>query len=136
MVRPIVKDTRFLSLKSEPAGPDDLGTAADLLDTLRAHLDGCVGLAANMIGVNRRVIAFNDEGTLRVMLNPELIRLSRPYEAEEGCLSLTGTRRTTRYLSVRVQYQDTAFQTHTETFTGFTAQIIQHECDHCEGILI
>lgn len=136
MIRPIVRDVAFLAQKSEPALPEHLSVAEDLLDTLRANAERCVGLAANMIGVNRRIIAFNDEGRLRVMLNPVIVRTSRPFETEEGCLSLDGMRKTVRYLSIRVQYQDTAFQPHTETFTGFTAQIIQHECDHCEGIII
>ncbi len=136
MIRPIFRDEALLSRPSLPAGADDLATAQDLLDTLRAHQQECVGMAANMIGVSRRIIAFNDEGRLRVMLNPEIIRRSRPYETEEGCLSLAGVRPATRYLSIRVRYEDTLFSEHTETFTGMTAQIIQHECDHLEGILI
>ena len=136
MIRPIVHDEALLSRPSLPAGADDLAAAQDLLDTLRAHERECVGMAANMIGVSRRVIVFNDEGQLRAMLNPEIIRRSRPYETEEGCLSLTGVRPATRYLSIRVRFQDTALAEHTETFTGMTAQIIQHECDHLEGILI
>ena len=136
MIRPIFRDEALLSRLSLPAGADDLATAQDLLDTLRAHQQECVGMAANMIGVSRRIIAFNDEGRLRVMLNPEIIRRSRPYETEEGCLSLAGVRPATRYLSIRVRYEDTLFSEHTETFTGMTAQIIQHECDHLEGILI
>ena len=136
MIRPISRDEALLSRPSLPAGADDLATAQDLLDTLRAHQQECVGMAANMIGVSRRIIAFNDEGRLRVMLNPEIIRRSRPYETEEGCLSLAGVRPATRYLSIRVRYEDTLFSEHTETFTGMTAQIIQHECDHLEGILI
>ncbi len=136
MIRPIFRDEALLSRPSLPAGADDLATAQDLLDTLRAHQQECVGMAANMIGVSRRIIAFNDEGRLRVMLNPEIIRRSRPYETEEGCLSLAGVRPATRYLSIRVRYEDTLFSGHTETFTGMTAQIIQHECDHLEGILI
>ncbi len=136
MIHPIFRDEALLSRPSLPAGADDLATAQDLLDTLRAHQQECVGMAANMIGVSRRIIAFNDEGRLRVMLNPEIIRRSRPYETEEGCLSLAGVRPATRYLSIRVRYEDTLFSEHTETFTGMTAQIIQHECDHLEGILI
>ena len=136
MIRPIVHDEALLSRPSLPAGADDLGTAQDLLDTLRAHNQECVGMAANMIGVSRRIIVFNDEGRLRAMFNPEIVRRSRPYETEEGCLSLTGVRPATRYLSIRVRFQDTALAGHTETFTGMTAQIIQHECDHLEGILI
>ena len=136
MIRPIVHDEALLSRPSLPAGIDDLSVAQDLLDTLRAHDRECVGMAANMIGVNKRIIVFNDEGRLRVMLNPEIVRRSRPYGAEEGCLSLTGVRPATRYLSIRVRFHDTALAEHTETFTGMTAQIIQHECDHLEGILI
>ena len=136
MIQPICRNVDRLSRPSLPAGADDLGTAQDLLDTLRAHTHECVGMAANMIGVNKRIIVFSDEGRLRLMLNPEILRRSRPYETEEGCLSLTGVRPATRYLSIRVRYQDTALSEHTETFTGVTAQIIQHECDHLDGILI
>lgn len=136
MIQPICRDTALLSQIAEAATPEDLATAQDLLDTLRAHAHECVGMAANMIGVPRRIIVFSDEGRLRLMLNPEILRRSRPYDTEEGCLSLSGVRKTTRYLSLRVRYQDTSFNEHTETFTGVTAQIIQHECDHLEGILI
>ena len=110
--------------------------AEDLLETLIAHKDGCVGMAANMIGVNKRIIAFDNEGKYMVLFNPEIIKKSEPYEAEEGCLSLTGTRKTKRWKSIKVQYQNEKFETRFKTFTGFTAQIIQHEIDHCEGILI
>ena len=136
MVRDICKDEFFLSLKSEPATADDLSTAQDLLDTLAAHRDGCVGMAANMIGVSRRIIAFDNNGEYMVMLNPVIIRQSGAYEAEEGCLSLTGTRRARRYQTIKVQWQNEKLQTRLRTFTGFTAEIIQHELDHCEGILI
>ena len=136
MVRDICKDEFFLSLKSEPATADDLGTAQDLLDTLAAHRDGCVGMAANMIGVSRRIIAFDNNGEYMVMLNPVIVRQSGAYEAEEGCLSLTGTRRARRYQTIKVQWQNEKLQTRLRTFTGFTAEIIQHELDHCEGILI
>ncbi len=136
MVREIVHDTFFLQMKSTPAGEDDLQTAADLLETLKAHAAECVGMAANMIGVSKRIIAFNDNGVYMVMLNPEIIRCSEPYEAEEGCLSLTGTRKTKRYRSIKVRYQNEKLQTRLKTFTGWTAQIIQHEIDHCSGILI
>lgn len=136
LVREIMKDTAFLSQKAEPAGPEDLPVAADLLETLQAHQAGCVGMAANMIGINKRIIAFDNEGTYMVMFNPEIIRKSDLYETEEGCLSLTGTRRTKRWKSIKVQYQNEKFQTRYKTFTGWTAQIIQHEIDHCEGILI
>ncbi|MDO5838422.1 MAG: peptide deformylase, partial [Methanomassiliicoccales archaeon] len=115
---------------------EDLGTACDLLDTLTAHKDGCVGMAANMIGVNKRMIAFDNEGEYMVMLNPVIIKQSGAYEAEEGCLSLTGTRKAKRFKSIKVQWQNEKLQTRLKTFTGWTAEIIQHEIDHCEGILI
>ncbi len=136
MVREIVKDPIFLARKSLPAGPEDLDTVRDLLDTLEAHRDGCVGMAANMIGVGKRIIVFDDGGKASVMLNPELIRFSGPFEAEEGCLSLSGTRKTKRYRSIKVRYQNEQFQVRLKTYTGWTAQIIQHELDHLEGILI
>lgn len=115
---------------------DDLGAAEDLLETLIAHKDGCVGMAANMIGVNKRIIAFDNGGKFMVLFNPEILKKSEPYEAEEGCLSLAGTRKAKRWRSVKVQYQNEKLQTRLKTFTGFAAQIIQHEMDHCEGILI
>ena len=136
MVREICKDEAFLALKAEPATTNDLGVAQDLLDTLVAHKDGCVGMAANMIGVNKRIIAFDNEGEYMVMLNPVIVKQSGAYEAEEGCLSLTGTRRTKRFQTIKVQWQNEKFQTRLKTFTGWTAEIIQHEIDHCEGILI
>ena len=136
MERPIVKDLIFLAQKSEPATADDLGTAKDLLDTLMAHREGCVGMAAKMIGVSRRIIVFDNEGEYITMFNPEIIRFSGAYEAEEGCLSLTGTRKSKRYRSIKVQYQNEAMQVRLKTFTGWTAQIIQHEVDHCNGVLI
>ncbi len=136
MVREIMRDERFLSQTAELATPEDLPVAQDLLDTLTAHRDGCVGMAANMIGVCKRIIVFDNEGKSMVMFNPEIIKKSGPYEAEEGRLSLTGTRRTKRWQSVKVQYQNEKFQTRFKTFTGWTAQIIQHEIDHCEGVLI
>ena len=136
MVREICRDEAFLSQRAEPATKDDLGTAQDLLDTLLAHKDGCVGMAANMIGVNKRIIAFDNDGAYLVMLNPVIIRQSEPYEAEEGCLSLTGTRRAKRFRSIKVQWQNEKFQPRIKTFSGWTAEIIQHELDHCDGILI
>ena len=136
MVREIMRDEAFLSQKAEPATLEDLPVAQDLLDTLAAHKDGCVGMAANMIGVCKRIIVFDNEGKYMVMLNPEIIKKSGPYEAEEGCLSLTGIRKAKRWQSIKVQYQNEQFQTRFKTFTGWTAQIIQHEIDHCEGILI
>ena len=131
-----MKDIAFLSQKAEPATPEDLPVAADLLETLQAHKAGCVGMAANMIGENKRIIAFDNEGEYMIMFNPEIIKRSGLYEAEEGCLSLSGTRRAKRWKSIKVQYQNGKFQTRYKTFTGWTAQLIQHEIDHCEGVLI
>ena len=136
MIQPIMKDPIFLAQKSVPATKADLQVAQDLLDTLTAHKDGCVGMAANMIGVSKRIIAFDNEGKYMVMFNPEIVKRSEPYEAEEGCLSLPGTRKAKRYRSIKVQYQNEQFQTRLKTFTGWTAQIIQHEIDHCNGVLI
>lgn len=136
MVREIMKDVFFLSQKSIPATPDDLSVAQDLLDTLEANKDGCVGMAANMIGVSKRIIVFDNEGTYSLMFNPEIVRKSGPYEAEEGCLSLSGVRKAKRWQSIKVQYQNEKFQIRLKTFSGWTAQIIQHEIDHCDGILI
>ena len=136
MVCEICRDEAFLAQRAEPAAADDLGTAQDLLDTLIAHKDGCVGMAANMIGVNKRIIAFDNEGEYTVMLNPVIVKKSGAYEAEEGCLSLTGTRKTKRFRSIKVQWQNEKLQTRLKTFTGWTAEIIQHEIDHCEGVLI
>jgi len=131
-----MKDPLFLARKAEPATAADIPVAQDLLETLIAHKDGCVGMAANMIGVNKRIIAFDNEGTYMVMYNPEIVKTAQPYQAEEGCLSLDGLRATRRYKSIKVRYQNEAFQVRLKTFTGFTAQIIQHEIDHCEGVLI
>ena len=136
MVREITRDVIFLSQPSFPATPADVGTADDLLETLAAHKDGCVGMAANMIGVARRIIVFDNGGEYMVMFNPEILKKSGPYETEEGCLSLDGTRKTKRWESVKVRYQNREFQTRLKTFVGFPAQIIQHELDHCDGILI
>ena len=136
MIQPIMKDPIFLAQKSAPATKEDLQVAQDLLDTLTAHQDGCVGMAANMIGASKRIIAFDNEGKYMVMFNPEIVKRSEPYEAEEGCLSLPGTRKAKRYRSIKVQYQNEQFQTRLKTFTGWTAQIIQHEIDHCNGVLI
>ena len=136
MIKPITKDPIFLAQKSAPATVLDLPIAQDLRDTLAAHRDGCVGMAANMIGIAKRIIIFDDNGTASVMFNPEIIKSSGPYEAEEGCLSLTGTRKAKRYHSIKVQYQNERFKTRLKTYTGWTAQIIQHEIDHCNGILI
>ena len=137
MVQPIMKDEAFLAIPSEPATKEDLQVAQDLLDTLTAHAEGCVGMAANMIGVHKRIIAFDCEGVYMVMLNPEILKQSEEYETEEGCLSLLGgPRKTKRCRKIKVQYQTEQLQTRIKTFTGWTAQIIQHEIDHCNGILI
>ena len=137
MVKELMHDPIFLSLKSEKATKDDLQVAEDLLDTLIAHKEGCVGMAANMIGVCKRIIAFDNDGIYMVMLNPEIIKKSEPYETEEGCLSLFGgPRKCKRYKTIKVKYQTTEMQTRTKNFTGWTAQIIQHEVDHCNGVLI
>ena len=136
MIREICRDETFLAQKAAPATADDLATAQDLLDTLTAHKDSCVGMAANMIGVCKRIIAFDNAGTYMVMFNPVIVRQSGPYEAQEGCLSLTGVRKTKRFQTVKVQWQNEKFQTRLKTFTGWTAEIIQHEIDHCDGILI
>ena len=136
MIRDICRDETFLAQRAERAGLKDLETARDLLDTLAAHKEGCVGMAANMIGVNKRIIAFDNEGEYMVMLNPVIVKQSGPYETEEGCLSLTGRRKTKRFQTIKVQWQNEKLQTRLKTFTGWTAEIIQHEIDHCDGILI
>ena len=141
MVREIIHDTILLARKSEAATAEDLYIAQDLLDTLIAHKDGCVGMAANMIGQFKRIIAFLDESgrapTYTVMLNPEIIKKDDAYNTEEGCLSLLGApRKCKRYKTIKVQYQTLEMQTRTKNFTGWTAQIIQHEVDHCNGVLI
>ena len=136
MIRPIMKDPIFLAQKSAQATVSDMAVARDLRDTLEAHRDGCVGMAANMIGTVRRIIIFDDNGSATVMFNPEIVKCSGAYEAEEGCLSLPGTRKAKRYRSIKVQYRNEQFQTRLKTYTGFTAQIIQHEIDHCNGLLI
>ena len=136
MIQEIMKDTSFLSIPSTDAALEDIPVADDLLETLIAHKEGCVGMAANMIGVSKRIIAFECDGGYMVMFNPEIVKSSGPYEAEEGCLSLAGTRKTKRYKSIKVQYQNEKLQTRFKTFTGWTAQIIQHEIDHCNGIII
>ena len=136
MIQPIVKDPIFLGRKSREATAEDLPIAQDLLATLAAHEDGCVGMAANMIGQAVRIIAFDNEGSYMVMLNPEIVKCAGQYETEEGCLSLEGVRKTKRYRSIKVQYQNEKLQIRLKTFTGWTAQIIQHEIDHCNGILI
>ena len=136
MVREIMKDEVFLAEASKKATAEDTEIARDLLETLEAHKAGCVGMAANMIGVRKRIIAFDNEGSYMVMFNPEIVKKSGAYETEEGCLSLTGTRKTRRWQSIKVQYQNEKMQIRLKTFTGWTAQIIQHEIDHCNGIII
>lgn len=137
MVKPLIHDPILLARPSVPAGPEDAAVAADLLDTLNAHRDTCVGMAANMIGVTRRIIVFDWDGNPTLMWNPEILKAQDPYETEESCLSLLGgPRSVTRYRKIKVRYQNVAMQLRIQTFTGWTAQIIQHEIDHCNGILI
>lgn len=136
MIQPIMKDPIFLAQNSVPATSEDLTVAENLFDTLIAHKDGCVGMAANMIGVSKRIIAFENDGTYMVMFNPKVIRKSEPYETEEGCLSLNGTWKTRSWKQIKVEYQTDQFQMRLKTFSGWTAQIIQHEIDHCDGIII
>ena len=137
MVRELMHDPIFLARKSAPAEKSDLPVARDLLETLVAHRDSCVGMAANMIGVCKRIIVFDNEGTLMVMFNPEIIKAAEEYETEEGCLSLLGgPRKTKRFHKIKVRYQTENMEVRLKTFTGWTAQIIQHEIDHCNGILI
>ena len=139
MQQPIMTSVAFLSQASAPADPsndEDRATATDLRDTLAAHRGECVGMAANMIGVTKRIIAFESEDGYLVMFNPVILKKSGPYETEEGCLSLTGTRKTKRFQTIKVQWQNEKFQPRIKTFSGWTAEIIQHELDHCDGILI
>ena len=137
MIKPLIHDPLFLAMKSERATKEDLPVAQDLLDTLIAHQDSCVGMAANMIGVRKRIIVFDDDGAYMTMFNPEIIKKSDPYNTEEGCLSLLGgPRPCKRYKAIKVQWQTAEFQTRIKTFSGRSAQIIQHEVDHCDGVLI
>ena len=137
MVKELIHDPIFLAQKSRPATKEDLQSAQDLLDTLSAHKETCVGMAANMIGASVRIVAFDNAGTYMVMLNPEIVKSSGEYETEESCLSLLGgPRKTKRFQKIKVQYQTLDFQTRLKTYEGWTAQIIQHEVDHCNGILI
>ena len=136
MIQEIVKDPIFLARKSRAATAEDLPLARDLLETLQAHREACVGMAANMIGQAVQIIAFDNEGSYLAMLNPEIVKCSGLYETEEGCLSLEGVRKTKRFRSIKVQYQTEQMQLRLKSFTGWTAQIIQHEIDHCNGILI
>ncbi|MEG0051325.1 MAG: peptide deformylase [Terrisporobacter sp.] len=136
MIRKVVKDILFLKQKSEPATKDDIGVIIDLIDTLRANLSYCVGMAANMIGVTKCILVFTVEDTIVPMVNPVILKKEKPYETEESCLSLTGIRKTKRYEVIEVEYLDVNFNKHKEIFTGFTAQVIQHEVDHFQGIII
>mgnify|MGYP001154375063 CR=1 FL=1 len=136
MIRPIMRNELVLQRASAPATEADLPIAQDLLDTLEAHRHSCVGMAANMIGVRKRIIVFDDNGTAELMFNPEIVHASSEYSTKEGCLSLVGQRPCRRYRKIRVSYQDESFKTCQKSFSGFTAQIIQHEIDHCNGIII
>ena len=136
MIRNIVKDVSFLAQKSEIATKDDIEVVNDLIDILNANLDNCVGMAANMIGVKKRILVFTVGSIIVPMINPIILKKEKPYEAEESCLSLIGFRKTIRYENIEVEYLDINFKKHKQAFTGFTAQIIQHEVDHFEGIII
>ncbi len=137
MIQPLIHDPLLLAAKSEPATADDLSVVRDLLDTFIAHKENCVGMAANMIGQKKRIIAFFCDGDYMTMLNPVILKKSNAFDTEERCLSLLGgPRKTKRYRSIKVQYQTIELQTRIKTFTGWAAQIIQHEIDHCNGILI
>ena len=136
MIKPIVKDVLFLGEKSEPATKADLPVVEDLMDTLRANLDRCVGMAANMIGIKKCIIVFAIGDVIVPMINPKIVKKEKSYRTEESCLSLIGFRETTRYETIVVEYLDKDFQKQKGTFTGFVAQIIQHEIDHCNGIII
>ena len=136
MVREIIRDQFFLRMPARKAGAGDIPIADDLLDTLRANADRCVGMAANMIGENVAVIAFSDGSRYMEMFNPVIVRRDAPYDAEEGCLSLDGTRPVRRYRTIKVQWQTRDMKPRVRTFTGFTAQIIQHETDHLAGVVI
>ena len=137
MIKELIHLPEMLSVKSEIATKDDIQVANDLLETLISHKNGCVGMAANMIGENKRIIAFDNDGEYMVMFNPEIIKMSEPYETKEGCLSLLGgPRPCKRYKKIKVKWQNEDFKDRIKNFEGFTAQIIQHEIDHCNGILI
>ena len=136
MIKPIVKDIFFLGQKSEPATKQDLSVGQDLQDTLSANQERCVGMAANMIGVRKRIIIVNIGFMNLVMYNPVLLKKDTPYETEEGCLSLEGVRKTTRYQNIEVEYLDSSWKKHRQKFSGWTAQIILHEMDHLEGVII
>ena len=136
MIKPIMKDVLFLGEKSELATEEDMSIVDDLIDTLRANIDNCVGMAANMIGVKKRIIVFTVGNVIVPMINPVITKKENSYATEESCLSLIGVRQTTRYETIEVEYFDKSFKKQKGTFTGFVAQIIQHEVDHCNGIII
>jgi len=136
MIRAVMKDIIFLGQKSEPATQEDAAVIDDLLDTLKANAAHCVGMAANMIGEKKRIIVYSMGLICIPMVNPVILKKSKPYETQEGCLSLTGVRKTTRYEFIEVEYMDRNFKKQKNTFSGWTAQIIQHEIDHCDGIVI
>ncbi|MCD7744924.1 MAG: peptide deformylase [Lachnospiraceae bacterium] len=136
MIQPIMKDVIFLSQKAEPATPEDKQAAMDLLDTLKAHEGECVGMAANMIGVNKAIIAVNIGFMNLIMYNPEIIKKAQPFQTEEGCLSFVGVRKCTRYKEIEVRYQDVSFKQQCQKLNGWTAQIVQHEVDHLHGKII
>ena len=136
MIKPIVKDIFFLGKKSDPATRQDMNIGQDLMDTLQANQDRCVGMVANMIGVRKRIIIVNMGLLNMVMYNPVIVKKDSPYETEEGCLSLDGVRKTTRYQNIEVEYLDAGWKKHRQQYSGWTAQIIQHECDHLDGIII
>ena len=136
MIKPIIKDMFFLGQKSEPATQKDLSIGQDLMDTLRANQDRCVGMAANMIGIRKRIIIVNIGFMNLVMYNPVLLKKDTPYETEEGCLSLEGVRKTIRYQNIEVEYLDSSWKKHRQKYSGWTAQIVLHEMDHLEGVII
>ena len=136
MIRPIVKDVFFLGQKSEDTTRQDLSVGQDLQDTLRANADRCVGMAANMIGIKKKIIIVNMGFMNVVMYNPVIVKKDTPYETEEGCLSLDGVRKTTRYQNIELEYQDSSWKKHRQKFSGWTAQIVQHEIDHFSGKII
>ncbi|MBO2517393.1 MAG: peptide deformylase [Clostridiales bacterium] len=136
MIRPVVHDTIFLSIPSKPASEEDRSVGQDLMDTLLAHRQHCAGMAANMIGVSKNIIVFEENGTPRIMYNPVITQKAGEYETKEGCLSLQGERAAKRFFSVAVKFQDVNWKSRTNVYTGFTAQVIQHEMDHLKGILI
>ncbi len=136
MIQPVVRDIFFLGQKSEEATPQDLAVGRDLQDTLRANRNRCVGMAANMIGVKKRIIIVSIGPADLVMYNPRILKKDSPYETEEGCLSLDGVRKTVRYESIEVEYLDVSWKKHRQSYTGYIAQIIQHEMDHLDGIII